>query len=135
MLKSKKQPALVCPIDVIGASAHPMVVFSGFEESPGPPPLGDACGIVPAHRDGHQNGQQSRCILHRRFVDCCPGGCRGNTERVITRWWRPVASGVALDMLHQAMPHVLFQSLRMAIEMASSDGGAIVCCRRLFCLA
>jgi len=33
MMKWKKQPALVCPIDAIGASARPMVVFSGFYES------------------------------------------------------------------------------------------------------
>jgi hypothetical protein len=34
----------------IGASAHPMAVFSGLYESPGPPPSVDACGIVPPHR-------------------------------------------------------------------------------------
>jgi hypothetical protein len=39
------------------------------------------------------------------FVDCflfacCPGGRWGNTEQVVTRWQHPVASGVALDMLH-----------------------------------
>ncbi len=31
-----------CRIDDIGVSARPMVAFSGFLESPGPPPLGDA---------------------------------------------------------------------------------------------
>ena len=35
---------------------------------------------------------------------CCPGGRRGNTEPVVTRWRRPVASGVAMVMLHWAMP-------------------------------
>ena len=34
-----------------------MVVFSGFYESPGPPPLGDACGIVPPHCNDRRNGQ------------------------------------------------------------------------------
>jgi hypothetical protein len=29
-MKLKKQPALVCPIDAIGASARLMAVFSGF---------------------------------------------------------------------------------------------------------
>ena len=29
-MKSKKQPALACPFDNIGASACPVVVFSGF---------------------------------------------------------------------------------------------------------
>ena len=36
-----------------------MVAFSGFYESHEPPPSGDARGIAPPHRDGHQNGQQS----------------------------------------------------------------------------
>jgi hypothetical protein len=52
-----KQPALACPIDAIGANACPMVVFSGFYERQEPPPLGDACGIVPPQHDGHQQGQ------------------------------------------------------------------------------
>ena len=62
---------------------HWMVVFSGFYESHGPPPLGDAHGIVPSHRYGHQNGQQSGHILHLCFVCCHPGGRRGNTEGVV----------------------------------------------------
>jgi hypothetical protein len=37
-----------------------MVAFSGFYESHEPPPLGDARGIAPLHRNGHRkNGQQS----------------------------------------------------------------------------
>jgi hypothetical protein len=42
-----------------------MVAFSDFYESHGPPPSGDARGIVPAHRHrhGHRNGQQSGHIL------------------------------------------------------------------------
>ena len=63
-MKSKKQPALACLIDAIGASARPMVAFSGFYESHKPPPLGDARGIVPPYRDGHGNGQQSGYMLH-----------------------------------------------------------------------
>jgi len=43
----------------IRASACPMAAFSGFYESPGLPPSGDACDIAPAHRHNHQNGQQS----------------------------------------------------------------------------
>ena len=43
-----------------------MVVFSGFFESHESPPYGDARGIVPLHRDGHQNGQQSGYMLHHR---------------------------------------------------------------------
>ena len=52
-MKSKKLPALACPIHAIGASARLMAAFSGFYESHEPPPLGDARGIVPPHRDGH----------------------------------------------------------------------------------
>jgi hypothetical protein len=52
----------------MGASARLIGVFSGFYESHEPPPLGDALGIVLPHCDGHQNGQQSGCILHRRVV-------------------------------------------------------------------
>ncbi len=32
--------------------------------------------------------------------DCCPGSRWGDTEQVVARCRRPVASGVALDMLH-----------------------------------
>jgi hypothetical protein len=109
-----------------------MAVFSGLYESPGPPLSGDARGIVPPHRDDHQNGHQSGYIIHRCFVLCCrPGGRQGDTERVVARWRRPVASSVALDMLHRAMPHLLLQRLTMAIIMVCR-GGAFVCCRRLF---
>jgi hypothetical protein len=57
------------------------------------------------------------------FVDyclfaCCPGGCWGDTEQVVARWWHPVASGVALDMPHWAMPSVLLQRTAVAIETA-----------------
>jgi hypothetical protein len=37
----------------------------------------------------------------RRSVCCCPGSRWGNTEQVVTQWQRPVASRVALDMLHK----------------------------------
>ncbi len=64
----------------IVASARPMAAFSGYFESHEPPPSGDTCGILPAHCNGHQNGQQSRCVLHCRFVDYHPGSSRGNME-------------------------------------------------------
>jgi hypothetical protein len=57
-MRCPKQPALACLIGNIGASAHPMVAFSGFYESHEPPPSGDARGIVLPHRHGHRNGQQ-----------------------------------------------------------------------------
>jgi hypothetical protein len=102
-----------------------MAAFSGFYESHEPPPSRDALSIVPPHCDGHQNGQQSVYILHRCFVDCRPVGHRGNTEQVVARWKHPVASSVALVMLHRAMLHELLQCLSMAIEMAC-NGGCII---------
>jgi len=133
-MKSKKQPALACPIDAIGASARPMGVFSCFYESPGSPPSVNVCGKVPPHCDDHQNSHQSGYIIHCCFVCCCPGGRRGNAERVVARRRHPVVSGVAMDMLHRAMLHVSLQRLTMAIEIAC-DGGAFVRLRRLNCLA
>ena len=108
-----------------------MAVFSGLYESPGPPPSGDARGIVPPHRDHHRNGHQSGYILHYRCVDCRPGGRRGDTERVVARWRRSVASGEALVMLHWAMRSVSHRRTAMTIEMAH-DGGTFVRRRRLF---
>jgi hypothetical protein len=63
------------------------------------------------------------------FVDCClyfccPGGCWGDMELVVTRCWHPGASSVALDFLNWAMPRALLQRIRMAIEMAC-DGGVL----------
>ena len=111
-----------------------MAVFSGFYESPGPPPLDDVHGIVPPHRDDRQNGHQCGYIMHRCFVCCRPDGRRGDMERVVARWRRSMASGVALDMLHRVMLHVLLQRLTMAIEM-TRNRGAFFCRLRLFCLA
>jgi hypothetical protein len=121
-------------LDAIGSSACPMALFSGFYESHEPPPSGDALGIVPPHRNGHQHGQQSGYILHCHFVDCRPGGRRGDREQLAARWQRLVAFYVALDMLHRAMPRALLQCLRMAIKMAY-NGVAFVRRRCLFCLA
>ncbi len=81
-----------------------------------------------------------RAVLYRRtaatinmaiflgvFVDCClfvccPGSRWGNTEQVVTQWWRLVASGVALDMLHWAMRFVLHRRTAIAIKMANVGG-------------
>jgi hypothetical protein len=61
------------------------------------------------------------------FVDCClfaccSGGRWGNTEQVVTRWRRPVASEVALDMPHWAMPSVLLRRIRKAFETGRNGG-------------
>jgi hypothetical protein len=65
------------------------------------------------------------------FVDCClyaccPGGCWGDTEQVVAQCRRPVASGVALDMPHQAMPSVLPVCTAVAIETANNGGHSFV---------
>ncbi len=62
------------------------------------------------------------------FVDCClfaccSGSCWGNTEQVVARWQHPVASEVALDMPHWAMPSVLLRRISKAFE-TGRDGGA-----------
>jgi hypothetical protein len=49
---------------------------------------------------------------------CCPGGRWGNTEQVVAQWQHPVASRVALDMLHWAMPFVLLRRTIVAIKTA-----------------
>jgi hypothetical protein len=72
------------------------------------------------------------------FVDCClfaccPGGRWGNTERVVARCRRPVASGVALDIPHWAMPSVLLRRTAVAIETAGVQG-AFIRHRRLVCM-
>jgi hypothetical protein len=53
------------------------------------------------------------------FVCCCPGSRWGNTEQVVAQWQHPVASGVALDMPHRAMPSVLLWRTAVAIKTAS----------------
>jgi hypothetical protein len=69
-------------------------------------------------------------VAHR-CVDCVPGGRRGNTEQVVTRWQSLVAFMKAQDLLHQVMRSVFHRRTAMAIEMAR-DGGAFIRRRRLF---
>jgi hypothetical protein len=70
------------------------------------------------------------------FVDCCLFACCsgsrwGNTEQVVTRCRRPVASRVALDMPHWAMPSVLLWCTAGAIETAGRRGAFVCHCQ--FC--
>jgi hypothetical protein len=65
------------------------------------------------------------------FVDCClysccPGGRWGDTEQVVAQCWHPVASRVALDMPHWAMPSVLPGRTAMALETANNGGHSFV---------
>ncbi len=46
----------------IRAISLPMAAFSGFYESPGPPPSGNVHGIAPSHCHCYQNGQRRRYI-------------------------------------------------------------------------
>ena len=46
----------------IRAISLPMVAFTGFYESPGPPPSGNVHGIAPSHCHCYQNGQRRRYI-------------------------------------------------------------------------
>ncbi len=73
-------------------------------------------------------------FIHHCVVDCRSGVRGSDTEQVVARWRRPVASNMALDILHWAMLHELLQCLRMAIKM-TCNGGAFVRHRRLFHLA
>jgi hypothetical protein len=66
-------------------------------------------------------------------ICCCPGGRWGNTEQGAAQWQHPVASQIALDMLHWAMPSVLLRRTARAIKTAN-NGGAFVFCRPFFCL-
>jgi hypothetical protein len=64
------------------------------------------------------------------FVDCClfaccPGSRSGNTEQVVAQCRRPVASRVALDMLHWEMLSVLLRRIRKAFK-TGHDGGAFI---------
>ncbi len=72
-------------------------------------------------------------IFARVFVDCClyaccPGGHWDNMEQVVTQCLRPVASIVALDTLHWAMPSVLLWRIRKAFKIGC-NGGAFQCHR------
>ena len=50
------------------------------------------------------------------------------SERVLARWWHPVASSEALDPLHRAMHAVSYRRIAMAIETASFVGVFVDCC-------
>ncbi len=59
------------------------------------------------------------------FVDCCPDRRWGDTEQVVARFQRPVASGVAVDMRHQAMLSVSLQRTPVAVETAGGQGAFV----------
>ena len=59
-----------------------MAAFSGFYESHEPPPSGDARGILPLHRDGHQNGHKEGtfCNVGVLFVAMAAAGAIRSEE-------------------------------------------------------
>ncbi len=57
----------------------------------------------------------------RRMCDCLL-----LLAALLARWWRPVASSEALDLLHQMMCTVTYQHIAMAIKTASKVGVCLV---------
>jgi hypothetical protein len=57
-----------------------------------------------------------------------------NTGPVLAQWWRPVASKVALDMLHWAMRLALHRHIAIAIEMARKGGAFFSVVNFLSCI-
>jgi hypothetical protein len=53
------------------------------------------------------------------FVD--HGGRQGDTAQALARWWHPVASSEALDVLCRAMHPTSYRCIAMAIEIASDS--------------
>jgi hypothetical protein len=49
-------------------------------------------------------------------------------EGVLARWWHPMASSEALDLLYQAMHVVLYRHTTAAIKTASFLGVFVDCC-------
>jgi hypothetical protein len=66
-----------------------------------------------------------RCF--NKFVD--NGGCRGNTTQALTRWWYPVASSEARDVLYWVMHPASYRCIAMAAHM-SDWGDSLNQCRR-----
>ncbi len=64
-------------------------------------------------------------FFHHCCFACNPGSCRHNTEWVVAHWQRPEASGVALDMLHWAMPCLLLNCICLAIKMTRNRGSFV----------
>ncbi len=55
------------------------------------------------------------------------------SDIMLARWWRPVASSDALDLLHQAMRTVMYRGIAMAIKTASKAGVFVDCCLFVCC--
>ncbi len=120
--KTQKNWCFFVRLPTIARNTCPVLSTSGFHCSPGPPLLGDACGIVPVHHHGHRNGQQVWCFFCRFFLSCNPVVCRDDTEQILAQWQHPVASSEALDPLHWAMYAALHRCIIAAVEMSCNGG-------------
>ncbi len=131
--KTWKKLVFFVSLPTISRNTLPVVATSGFCWSLELPPSGDARNIIPAHHHGHQFATFLGAFVDCCLFACCPGGRWGNTEQVVA-WCRcPVASGVALDMPHWAMPSVLLRRTAVAIKMVGRRGAFVRHCR-LVCI-
>jgi hypothetical protein len=71
-------------------------------------------------------------VFSTKFVG--HGSRWGNTAQALNRWWHPVASSEALDVLHQMMCHASYRRTRMgmAVEIDSDSPAFFVAVDSLF---
>jgi hypothetical protein len=69
------------------------------------------------------------CVL---FEIVNHGGRRGDAAQALARWWHPVASSEALDLLHWAMRLASYRCIAMAIEIARDSSAFFVAVNSLF---
>ncbi len=129
--KHRKIPAYPCPIYAIGSNTHPM--GSQVASSEALDLLHWAICAVLYRRTAATIKMASKAgpFFCRCFVCCCPGRRWGNTEQVVARWQRPVASGVALDMPHWE-PSVLLRRICKAFK-TGHDRSAFWCYCQFCC--
>jgi hypothetical protein len=105
----------------IGRHTCPEVSTSSFCDSPGPPPLVDALGYVPAHRQGEQNGRQVWYFFVVFLWHSTPLSVPGNTVRILARWRRPVASCEALNTLYRSISAVSCRRIISSVKTGRTE--------------
>ncbi len=93
----------------IGRNTCPMVASSGFYQSPEPPPSGDVGGMVPGHRCGYQNGQQSWSIYLLSFCLLLPWQPLGEYE--VSSRLMVASSGFQSSPGHATLGNAIFIAL------------------------
>ena len=68
--------------------------------------------------------QRHNSVVYAEIDD--HGVSRDNTGRILAQWRCPVASRVALDLPHWAMPSAPYRLIRMAIEMTSEAAAFVL---------